>query len=223
MSSLPILHEMPHSPYCIPVRRILEAWGVPYKTRSIPPWDRRGLAELTGGAYYQVPILEHEGRIVHETSAAPLALPRYLDREFAGGGLFPESVAGIQEILVGHIESDLEGKGFKLSDPAFTDSIEDIGERTMMIRHKERSFGAGCVERWRAEASALAEDFEQALAPFETRLAQRDWLLADTPVYADFALFGVLGNACHGGAYSLGDHLVHLRRWCEAMENYRAA
>ena len=43
------LHEMSHSPYCIPVARILEAYGVPFERVPVPPWDRRQVARLTDG------------------------------------------------------------------------------------------------------------------------------------------------------------------------------
>src|SRR5690606_25685687 len=142
MSKL-ILHELAHSPFCIPVRRILEAYERPFECVAVSASDRRGLARLTGGAYYQVPVLEDGGRVVHETAEDPLAVAHYLDMEVAGGGLFPAHCAGIQEIIIAHIEDTLEGIGFRLSDPGYVDAIEDLGERVMVIRHKERKMGVG--------------------------------------------------------------------------------
>jgi len=190
----PTLYELAHSPFCIPVRRILEAYGVAYDTVEVPAWDRRDLARLTDGAYYQVPVLRHGGKLVYETADDPLAVAHFLDREFAGGSLFPDTCSGVHEILIEHIEENLEGKGFKLSDPHVVETIADIGERTMVIRHKERSFGRGCVDEWRENAANLLEIFEKSLMPFEERLGHRSWLLEDHPVYADYALFGILGN-----------------------------
>lgn len=217
-----ILHEMAHSPYCIPIRRLLEAHRVPFEIRTVSSWDRRELAELTGWAYYQVPVIEHEGRVIHETPNDPLAVARYLDDRLLGGRLFPAQWAGIQEILVDHIENTLEGKGFKLQDPHYLDRMEDPGERLMVLRHKERRFGAGCVEAWRAQAPALKAELEAALVPCETRLAQQEWLLAGEPLYADYALLGVLGNVLYGGHHHLSDRLPHLNRWMVALSAYRA-
>ena len=50
-----ILHEMLHSPFCIPIAQMLRAAGVAYESREVPNWDRSELLRLTGGAYYAVP------------------------------------------------------------------------------------------------------------------------------------------------------------------------
>jgi glutathione S-transferase len=46
-----IVHQMSHSPFCIPVTAMLTALGVAHETREVPNWDRRAILELTDGAY----------------------------------------------------------------------------------------------------------------------------------------------------------------------------
>ncbi len=212
------LHEMSHSPYCIPVARVLEAYGVPFERVPVPAWDRRELARLTGGVYYQVPVLEHGSAIVHETPEDPLAVPHYLDRHFAKGDLFPAQHIGIQDIVIAHIEDYLEGLGFPLADPAVIAAIEDPGERIMLIRHKERKLGVGCVDQWRENAEAIAAEFENALSPYEVHLQDCDFLFADHPVFADYALFGVIGNAQFSGDFTIGDYLPNIKEWEARMK-----
>ncbi|MDF1756392.1 MAG: glutathione S-transferase family protein [Verrucomicrobiales bacterium] len=214
------LYELTHSPFCISVTRFLDAYGIEYRSIEIPAWDRRELARITGGEYYQVPVLDHAGKIIHETSSDPLAVAHYLDQNFAEGRLFPDHCSGLQEIVISHIEDTLEGIGFRLSDPGYVDSIEDLGERIMLIRHKERKLGPGCVEEWRKNASRIGADFEAALAPYESRLAQSSFLFGDKPVYADFALYGVLGNAEYGGQYQLSDSFKNLKNWQTELRNF---
>ena len=217
-----ILHEMAHSPYCIPVKRILEAYSVPFETADVSNWDRRELARLTGGAYYQVPVLEYDGKVIHELPSDPLAVPRFLDQEFAGGNLFPEHCAGIHEILIDQVEDGLEGKGFKIGDPEYVDAISDIGEKAMVIRHKERKFGVGCVEEWRKNGDALFADFQKALEPYDAKLAHSRYLFGERPVYADFALFGVIGNVKYSGTRLLDDRLKNIKRWLADLEQFSA-
>ncbi len=214
------LHEMAHSPYCIPIVRILEAYDVPFERVAVPTWDRREIARLTDGAYYQVPVLEHGSEIVHETTEDPLAVPHYLDEHFTNGDLFPAQHSGIQDIVIAHIEDYLEGLGFPLTDPAIIDSIPDLGERVMLIRHKERKLGVGCVQEWRENADAIAADFESALSPYELHLRDSDYLFSDYPVFADYALYGVLGNAQFSGDFVLGDYLSSLKDWETRMKNF---
>lgn len=217
------LHQLLHSPFCLPVTRFLEAHGIAYESNEISPWDRREVIRLTGGAYYQVPVIEHDGKVVHETPGDPLAVPHYLDAAFAGGRLFPDHCAGLHEIVIAQIENELEGKAFMLSDPGVCDRIEDLEERVMVIRHKERRFGGGCVERWRANAGTLLADLEALLEPYETRLGHSPWLFGEDPVYADYALFGVLGNFQYGGFHRLDPRFENLHRWEAALRRQSPA
>lgn len=214
------LHEMSHSPYCIPIVRILEAYQVPFERVAVPPWDRREIARLTGGAYYQVPVLEHGSKLVHETPDDPLAVPHYLDEHFTNGDLFPDPHIGIQSIVIAHIEDYLEGLGFPLCDPGYIDSISDLGERVMLIRHKERRLGVGCVDRWRANAALIAAEFESSLLPYEVQLQNCDYLFCDHPVFADYALYGVIGNAQFSGDYVLSDNFFSLKEWEVRMKTF---
>lgn len=217
-----ILHELAHSPFCIPVKRILESWSIEFASRQVSPWDRRSLIELTGGAYYQVPVLEHGSAIIYETESDPLAVAHFLDNQFCGQQLFPEHSRGIQEVVIEHIESTLEGIGFRLSDPYVLDRIPDRGERVMTARHKERLFGAGCVESWKRNAEGIARAFEAGLINYERRLGTLPYLFGESPVYADFALFGVVGNAEYDGPYEICEEYVNMKRWQKSMANFSA-
>lgn len=217
-----ILHELRHSPFCIPVRRILDAYRISYECLEISNWDRRKLICLTEGNYYQVPVLEHGSDIVYETDSDPLAVAHFLDANFANGELFPTHCQGVHEILITYIEDTLEGIGFKLSDPGYVDTIEDLGERMMVIRHKERKLGAGCVDDWRSIASEISRQFEHCLAPLEARLTKSAFLFGEQPVYADYALFGVLGNAQFGGHYELPESLAKLKQWESRLDKHTA-
>jgi len=215
------LYELPHSPYCIPVVRLLENYGVPCQRVEVPAWDRRELIRLTQGAYYMVPVIQDGDTVVHETAADPLAVPHYLDRVYAGGALFPETWAGIHDLIVNHIEDAVEGAGFKLTDPYYLDTFKDLAERTMVIRHKERKFGRGCVETWRHEAPRLRREFEALLEPFEARLEHSRFLFGEDPVYADYALYGVIGNVTYRGWNQLDPRFGALQVWQKLLESWR--
>lgn len=189
-----IVYEMAHSPYCIPITAALRASGVEFATREIPNWDRRELLRLTGGAYYQVPLLDHDGHLVYESGADTLDVARYVDAHFAGGRLFPARLEGLQAIIVEHIENEIEARTFKLVDLHYVPAIADVAQRGMVVRHKERRFGRGCLAQWTANAAQIRAEADALLARFETTLRHSPFIFGDTPVYADFALFGILGN-----------------------------
>ncbi|MEI9895483.1 MAG: glutathione S-transferase family protein [Chthoniobacter sp.] len=211
------VYEMVYSPFCIPITAALRACGVEFERREIPNWDRSALLRLTDGAYYQVPVLVHDGRVVTESSGDSEDIARYVDRHFAGGRLFPERLDGLQQIVIEFLSNEVEFHTFRLLDPHTVDRIDDPVARGLFLRHKERKFGRGCVEGWRGEATAIRAEADRLLARFETTLRYSPFLFGEAPVYSDFLLYGVLGNLTYGGHNRLNSQQVALAKWSETM------
>ncbi|MDR3403083.1 MAG: glutathione S-transferase family protein [Chthoniobacter sp.] len=211
------IYEMAYSPFCIPITAALRACGVEFERREIPNWDRSELLRLTDGAYYQVPVLVHDGRIITESSANSEDIAHYVDRHFAAGRLFPERLDGLQQIVIEFLSDDVEFQTFRLLDPHTLDRIADPVARGLFLRHKERKFGRGCVEQWRREAVAIRAEADRLLARFETTLRHSPFLFGDAPVYSDFLLYGVLGNLTYGGHNRLSPEQSALSKWSEKM------
>jgi glutathione S-transferase len=91
----------------------------------------------------------------------------------------------------------------------------------MYIRHKERKFGRGCVQQWREQAPQLLARLEELLTPFEVMLSRGPFLLGRRPVYADYALHGVLGNYTYSAQNRLPEGLTHLGRWYADLPGVR--
>jgi glutathione S-transferase len=197
------IYEMEYSPFCIPITAALRACGREFERREVPNWDRTELLKLTNGAYYQVPVLVHRDRIVFESSAESEDVARYVDRHFAGGRLFPERLDGLQQIVIEFLSDDVEFHTFRLQDPFTLDRIADPVARGLFLRHKERKFGRGCVEQWRRDAAQIRAEADRLLARFEITLRHSPFLFGDAPVYADFLLYGILGNLTYRGHHTL--------------------
>lgn len=99
------IYQMPHSPYCIPMTAALDGFGVSYEVINITPHTREEVIRRTDGAYYQVPLLDHDGELVMESTAESIDIARYVDQTFAGGRLFPAAIEAAQLPLVEHIEN----------------------------------------------------------------------------------------------------------------------
>ncbi|HRJ73839.1 MAG TPA: glutathione S-transferase family protein [Terrimicrobiaceae bacterium] len=215
------VYQLAHSPYCIPVTRALEALGVPHTVRNVSNGDRTEILKLTGGAYYQVPVLEHNGKVIFESAPDSLDIARYIDATFAAGRLFPDEHEGIQRIVLANIENELEGATFRLVDPCVVAGISDPAERGMVRRHKERKFGPGCLESWSTQRDSILRNAVALLEPYALALRHRPYLFGATPVYADFALFGILGNMTYGGHHALPASLPALNAWHVRMTSFR--
>ena len=217
------IYQMAYSPFCIPITAALRSFGVPFETKEIPNWDRSELLRLTGGAYYQVPVLVHDGRVITESSGDSEDIARYVDRLFAKGRLFPERLDGLQQIVIEFLSDDVEFQTFRLLDPYTLDKISDPVARGLFLRHKERKFGRGCVEQWRRDASAIRAEADRLLGRFEITLRHSLFLFGDAPVYSDFLLYGILGNLTYGGHHRLNAEQSALAEWCNRMEKVSLA
>lgn len=215
------LYDLSHSPFCLPIKRLLEALNQPYGVVDVPNWDRRAVIELTKGAYYQVPVLVHEDRVLFETGGDTQDIARYLDQTFAGGRLFPAAQEGLQSILLTYLENDVEGATFRAADALYVDSITDLVGRTMVLRHKERKFGRGCVAQWKANIAGLRAEAESHFRRFDQILQHQPFLLGDAPVYADFLLHGIIGNYTWKNWNELPEEMAALKDWQTRLSQFR--
>jgi len=218
-----ILHELAHSPFCIPIAQMLRAAGVAFESREVPNWDRSELLRLTDGSYYAVPLLQHGERLVFESGSDTQDVAQYVDRNWFGGRLFPGAIEAAHQCVIEFLENEVEARTFKLVDIHWIPAIPDVAHRGMVIRHKERSFGRGCVAAWRRDASVIRAELDRLLVRFEKTLRHQPFIFGDVPVYADFLLFGVLGNLMFKDWNHLSPEQGGIAAWHERLAAWRVA
>ena len=211
------LIQFPWSPFCITVRHILEQHGILFRLRNIPYHERASIIRATNGRGYTVPCLVAGRDAICDETDLGQEVARYIDRRYHLD-LFPKELDGIQLILSRYIEENLESVGFKVND-TYVIPQRPLIERVMMIRHKERKFGKGCVQEWTSHRKYLCGQFAELLEPIDNMLAASPFLLADRPLFVDYDLYGVLGNYLFTGKTKL-PKLKHLRRWHRAMKKH---
>lgn len=212
------LYQHPVSPFCIAVNTILK-WGkISHEIVNIPYSDRRIIVEKTQGQYYKVPVLEDGDQVLWDRTDFGQEVARHLDRKF-NLGLFPSNLEGIQTILSRYIENDLESVGFRLNDIHYLSWLPDQYDRVMFLRHKERKFGAGCVELWAQQKERLQGELEALLAPVDQMLQASPFLVDRQPRFVDFDLVGILGNYTFSGHNALPGRFKATARWREAIES----
>ena len=96
-------------------------------------------------------------------------------------------------------------------------------DRLRFLRHKERKFGRGCIDQWRAQQKASgAATGGTRLIPFEEMLLHKPFLLGSTdPRFVDFDLYGMLGNFLYSGHYRLPAAHTELRQWYQRMSKIK--
>ncbi len=123
---------------------------------------------------------------------------------------------GVQSILWRWIENEIEGLGFKLNDIYYQEFVPRA-EHLVFLRHKERKFGRGCIDQWRAGQAEMLSKLEQQLLPFEEMVLHRPFLLDTRPRFVDFDLYGMLANFLYTGHYRLPKAHNRLRQWYARM------
>lgn len=221
IGSVITVYEMAHSPYCIPITFALRALDTPFERVEVPNHDRSSVIRASSGTYYQVPLLVHNGRFVAESTPTSLDIAHYVDQTWGQGRLFPAVIGGIHTIAIDFIEDQVEGISFKLVDPPYLRDMADPVARLMTIRHKERKFGRGCVDQWQADAPSLRIALEGLLERFNQTLHHHPFLFGQQPVYADFALCGILGNYTFRDYNRLPDGQIALASWWDRMQAFR--
>jgi len=209
------LVQFPWSPFCIAQRRILEYSGTPFKIVNIPPQDRSLVWKLTRQRYYGVPTLMDGKTDVFEVSEDSQVIAKYLDSKL-GLGLFPAELEGVQSILWRFIESEVEGAAFRLNDIYYRENVRPA-DQLQYLRFKERKFGRGCIDQWRAQRRDWLKKLDDSLMPFEEMLMHHSFLLGAAPRFVDFDLFGMLGNFLYSGHYKLPARHKEIRKWHARM------
>lgn len=220
------LYQYAYSPFCIPIEMLLRHSGIPYEVVELKVGDPTPIIQLTKGAYYMVPVIEdlfsHE--VVFDRSPAGDDVPRFIESLAPLMRIFPAEVDGLHRIFLHYIENECESWSFKVCDAYAEHWIKTDLERGLHRRYKERKFGAGCIEAWRRDVARLVEGFHKVIQPFEQILANRPFLTGDKPVYADYALCGVIGNFLFPGTVSLPENCLMLEAWYTKMRagNFRS-
>jgi glutathione S-transferase len=213
------LVQFPWSPFCIVQRRILEFSGHAFKVTNVSSTDRSRVWTWTRQRYYGVPILRDGRTVVFEVDEDSQVIAKYLDAQLRLG-LFPRELEGVQSILWRYIESEIEGVGFRLND-IYWKEIVPKDDQLAFMRHKERKFGRGCLDQWRAGQKALLKQLAERLVPFEEMVMYHPFLLGEEPRFVDFDLYGMLGNFLHSGHYRLPTAHNHLKRWHARMSRLK--
>ncbi len=213
------LVQFPWSPFCIVQRRILEYAGVRFKIINIPPGDRSLVWKLTKQRYYGVPIIEDRKTVVFEVSDDSQVIAKYLDEKLQLG-LFPRELEGVQSILWRYIENEIEGVTFRLNDIYYRENVL-LPDQLAYLRFKERKFGRGCLDQWRAQEADWLHQLEQRLIPFEGMLMYRPFLIDDQPRFVDFDLCGMLGNFLFSGHYALPVAHTQIKKWYRRMSEFK--
>lgn len=180
------LYRFPYSPYARKVQMVLELAGIAHEVVEVPYGDREELAQLTGGYLYVPVLVDDDGTVVRESRAI---CERLVERPQARH-LVPPALEAAVWAYSDFVEGPVEDVLFRIAAPDVRDAWPTAWERALYTLIKERRYGAGCVEDWRATRPALIERARGVLAPTRRTLERQPFVLGDALTLADVTLYG---------------------------------
>jgi glutathione S-transferase len=183
------LYQFAYSPYAAKVRKCLELKRIAFETVEVPFMDRRELVAVTGGSVI-IPVLVDGDTVVKDSPR----ITAWLDEHY-GPSLRPGALCAAATALEHWSDQILEDVAFRLATPGIARQMPEWnGGRqdaaAMYVFIKERKFGLGCVDAWRAAEADLSTRLAALLAPLVRTLELQPFLLGDQPTVADAAVFG---------------------------------
>ena len=184
------LYQFAYSPFAAKCRKCLEWKRLEFEAVEVPYLDRRELVRVSGGVH--VPVLA-DGNLVVVGSDRITA---YLDESYRPS-LRPGHLCGPATVLEQWADGPLEDVAFRLAAPRVEARMAELNggrddARAMYRVIKERKFGAGCLDAWRAAEDELHARLRALLQPLAVTLQSTPWLLGDAPTVGDAAVWGNL-------------------------------
>ena len=179
------LLQFSYSPFAAKVRFCLALKHLEYALVEIPYTQRAELVKVSGGI--GVPVLVDGATVVSDSAR----ITAYLETK-GGPSLRVHPLAIVLEQWA---DNGLEEAAFRLACPGLEDRIgrEQGEEARLMFRLvKERRYGSGCIEAWRAAQSKHAAETKAMLEPIVKAVQASGFVLGDSASVADAAVAGQL-------------------------------
>lgn len=209
------LYEFRTSPFAAKVRMVLALKRLPYEAIEVPYLDRRELLERSGGI--MVPVLIDGAVVVCDSPR----ITAHLDERYAPS-LRPGGLLAAARVFEEWSDNLLEETVFRLTAPAVQRLITaNNGGRPDVAAiyrfSKERKYGTGCLESWRADESLHALRIAAMLAPLAQTVAEQPYLLGAEPTLADAAVWGQLNIIEQAWPGRVAELVPGLGTWLECM------
>jgi glutathione S-transferase len=181
------LYQFCYSPFAAKVRKCIAWKGLDCEMVEVPMLDRRALVAVTGGSI-MIPVLEDGDSVISDSPRITAYLERYAPTLRA---------APTAAIIESWSDNVVEEVAFRIAAPAIDERIAALNggradARAMFRLIKERKYGAGCLETWRAQRLESIARLTMLLAPVEEAVGANAFILGDTPTLADAAVYGQL-------------------------------
>lgn len=196
------------SPYCWRVRMALAHKGLDYEAKPARFVD---IPKLAGGRFKTVPVLEHDNTVMSESWDIAAYLERtFPDRPSLFGG---EGGLAVSRFVQGWADAVVQPA---IAGLVVRDIVEHLGpeDRTYFVANREARFGRS-LDDVIAGREERVEAFRAGLIPLRRLLTHQPFLGGETPLYADYIVFGAFMWARSISAFQLVADEDAIRPWLD--------
>lgn len=191
------------SPHCWKVRMAVAHKGLAWET--IPtPFTK--VASVEGGDSRRIPVIRDGDTVVEES----YAIAKYLDATYPDApGLFNgEGAEALTVLTINWAQTSVHPEVVKLCLLDIHNSLAPE-DQAFFRTTREKAFGC-TLEEFSAKFPKNGEALGKALLPLELTLKKQKFVGGDTPLFADYAVFGALQwlRLCSGEDYLQKDTAV---------------
>jgi len=171
------------SPYCWRIRMALAHKGLPVET---VPWHFTEKEKIAFSGQGLVPVIVDEGKVLHDSWTIALHLEeRYRDRPTLFGG--PAAIA-LSRFYYFWSAGTLVLPLFRIFATDIVDKLRPV-DAEYFRRTREQRFGR-TLEQLVENREQQVEAFRQTLQPLRLTLKEQPFLGGESPLFADYMVFG---------------------------------
>ncbi|KPB02417.1 glutathione S-transferase family protein [Ahrensia marina] len=178
-------NKMVFSPHCWKIRMALAHKGLSYETESV---GFSKVATIEGGEGRRVPVLRDGDEIIEDSYKIALHLEeKYPDSPSLFNG---EGGKAMTHFVTAWSQSQLHPVVARLVLIQIYQSLNDE-DKDHFRTTREKTFGM-TLEDFGATRGASSTDLHKVLTPIEAMLADQPFIGGQSPLYADYVVFGAL-------------------------------
>jgi len=178
-------HGRPFSPHCWKISMALKHKGLAYEER---PHAFTAIPSIEGGVSKTVPILRDDTRLVTDSFQIALYLDEaYPDHPTLFGG---EGGMALARFVESYAATTIHPAVTRIAIMQIHDML-DTPDQTYFRQSRQERLGKPIEEVAAARADAIAA-FPDTLRPLRHMLSSQDFIGGDSPLFADYIVFGAL-------------------------------
>ena len=171
------------SPHCWKARMALRHKGLDFETVPTPFTK---VATMEGGTSRRIPVLRDGDTVVEESYEIAL----YLDREYPDAPNLFNGNEELTKFVIQWSQATVHPEVAKVAMMDIHDALAPADQEHFRTT-REKLFGT-TLEEFSAKFAKDNKGLNRALMPLENRLKEASYLGGETPIFADYVVFGPL-------------------------------